>query len=69
MAALVAVGLSTATPGAPAKLSTALAVRGVASTLPLAHLALDPTGSAGSRAPVHLPGGGHPCTLRAMGPP
>jgi hypothetical protein len=61
-AALVAVGLSTASPGPPAALSTALAAHGGASTLPLAHLALDQTGSAGSRAPARLAGGGSPVT-------
>ena len=61
-AALVAVGLSTASPGAPATLSTALAAHGGASTLPLGHLALGQTGSAGSHAPVHLAGGGSPVT-------
>ena len=67
-AALVTVGLSTSTPGAPATLSTALAAHGVASTLPLAHLALDPTGSAGRRAPVRLPGGS-PVHLAGHGSP
>jgi hypothetical protein len=61
-AALVAVGLSTASPGAPAALSTAVAAHGGASTLPLAHLALDQTGSAGSHPPVHLAGGVSPVT-------
>jgi hypothetical protein len=68
-AALVAVGLSTASPGAPAALSTALAAHGGASTLPLAHLALDQTRSAGSRAPVHLAGGGSPLHLAGGGSP
>jgi Transglycosylase SLT domain len=68
-AALVAVGLSTASPGAPAALSAALAAHGGASTLPLAHLALDQTGSAGSRAPVHLAGGGSPVHLAGGGSP
>ena len=68
-AALVAVGLSTATPGAPATLSTALAAQDGASTLPLAHLALDQTGSAGSRAPVHLVGRGSPVHLAGGGSP
>jgi hypothetical protein len=62
-AALVTVGLSTASPGAPAALSTALAAHGGASTLPLAHLALDQTGSAGSHPPVHLAGGVSPVTI------
>lgn len=60
-AALVTVGLSTASPGAPATLSTALAAHGT-STLPPAHLALDQTGSAGSHAPVLLAGGVSPVT-------
>ena len=68
-AALVAVGLSTASPGAPAALSTALAAQGGASTLPLAQLALDQTGSAGSRAPVHLVGGRSPVHLAGGGSP
>jgi hypothetical protein len=68
-AALVTVGLSTATPGAPATLSTALAAHSGASTIPLAHLALDQAGSAGSRAPVHLPGGGSPVHLAGHGSP
>ena len=71
MAALVTVGLSS-TPGTPAKPSTSLAVLGGASTLPLAHLALDPTGSAGRRAPVRLPAGtvhlaGHGSPVTATG--
>jgi len=68
-AALVAVGLSTASPGAPATLSTALAAHGGASTLPLGHLALGQTGSAGSHAPVHLAGGGSPVHLAGGGSP
>lgn len=68
-ATLVAVGLSTATPGAPATLGTALAAHGGISTLPLAHLALDQTGSAGRRAPVHLPGSGSPVHLAGHGSP
>jgi hypothetical protein len=68
-AALVAVSLSTTSPGAHGALSTALAAHGGASTLPLAHLALGQTGSAGSHVPVHLAGGGSPVHLAAGGSP
>ena len=63
-AALVAVGLSTASPGGPgtpAALSTAPAVHGI-SALPQSHLALDQTGRAGRPAPVQLAGAVSPVT-------
>jgi hypothetical protein len=59
------VGVSTASPGGsgvPTALSTALAAHGGTSTLPLAALALDQTGSAGRHVPVHLAGGVSPVT-------
>jgi hypothetical protein len=58
------VGLSTASPGTPPALGTALAAQGGTRTLHVAPraAALDQAGRAGSQVPVHLAGGVSPVT-------